>query len=70
LLVSICDIEAKPEPDNLEDSAVFLTTNMTNGNFLLCSLLAVAIGFMAQQSVETLINTSLTLLPFNIKTVA
>jgi hypothetical protein len=26
-------------------------------------------GFLIQQTVETLINTSLTLLPFNIKTV-
>jgi len=36
---------------------------------ILCMLLAVLCGFLAQQSVETLINTSLTLLPFNIRTV-
>jgi len=35
---------------------------------ILSMLLAVLCGFLAQQSVETLINTSLTLLPFNIRT--
>jgi len=41
---------------------------MINGNLILCSLLAAGIGFMIQQSLETLINTSLVLLPFDIKT--
>jgi hypothetical protein len=43
---------------------------MATGTFILCSILAIGCGFLIQQSVETLINTSLTLLPFNIKTVS
>jgi len=39
-------------------------------SLIFCSLLAVGIGFMIQQTVEILINTFSVLLPFNIKTVA
>jgi hypothetical protein len=43
---------------------------MTNGTFLICSVLAIGIGFMIQTSVENLINSSLVLLPFDIKTIS
>lgn len=36
---------------------------------ILCSLLALVCGLLAQQIVETTLNTYLTLLPFNLKTV-
>ena len=36
---------------------------------LICSALAVLCGILAQQAIETFVNTSLTLLPFNIRTV-
>jgi len=39
------------------------------GTTLLCIGLAVLCGFLAQQTVETLLNTYLTILPFNIRTV-
>ncbi|KLL04233.1 MAG: hypothetical protein MRECE_2c142 [Mycoplasmataceae bacterium CE_OT135] len=42
---------------------------MSTGSLIFCSALALLCGFLIQQTVETLINTSLTLLPFNIKTV-
>jgi len=42
---------------------------MSTGSLLFCSALAVLGGFLIQQTLETLLNTSLTLLPFNIKTV-
>ncbi|RHZ36421.1 hypothetical protein GvMRE_I1g733 [endosymbiont GvMRE of Glomus versiforme] len=42
---------------------------MSTGSLIFCSLLAVACGFLIQQTVETLLNTSLTLLPFKIQTV-
>jgi len=41
---------------------------METRNLVLYSFLALGIGFMVQQSAETLINTSLVLLPFNINT--
>jgi len=37
--------------------------------FLFMSLLAILCGFLAQQTVETLVNTALTVLPFKIQTV-
>ena len=40
---------------------------MKGSTFLLCAALAVLMGFLAQQSVEVFVNTSLTLLPFNIR---
>lgn len=43
---------------------------MKGKTFLFCAALAVLMGFFAQQGAETLINTSLTLLPFNIRTVS
>ena len=42
---------------------------MSTGTIIFCSALALVCGFLAQQSIQTLINTYLTLLPFNIKTV-
>ena len=42
---------------------------MSTGSLIFCSALAVLCGFLAQQTVETLLNTSLTLLPFKIQTV-
>jgi len=42
---------------------------MSGTTFLFCAALAVLMGFLAHQTVETLLNTTLTLLPFNIKTV-
>ncbi|WP_322632083.1 hypothetical protein [endosymbiont DhMRE of Dentiscutata heterogama] len=38
--------------------------------FLITSALAVLCGILVQQTIETLINTSLTLLPFNVRTVS
>jgi len=43
--------------------------NMSGKTTLFCMALAILCGFLAQQSIETLINTSLTLFPFNIRTV-
>jgi len=43
---------------------------MSTVPFLICSALAVFCGVLVQQAIETLINTSLTLLPFNIRTVS
>lgn len=43
---------------------------MITQTLVICSLLAVGIGFMIQQVVEHFINTFLVVLPFNIKTVA
>jgi hypothetical protein len=40
-----------------------------SGTTVFCIALAVLCGFLAQQTVETLINTYLTVLPFNIRTV-
>ena len=40
-----------------------------NVNFLITSALAVLCGFLAQQTVETLVNTVLTFLPFKLQTV-
>jgi len=40
-----------------------------NSGFLITSLLAVLCGFLVQQTVETLVNTVLTVLPFKISTV-
>jgi hypothetical protein len=42
---------------------------MSTGSLIFCSLLAVACGFLMQQVVETLVNTCLTVLPFDVKTV-
>jgi len=38
-------------------------------SFIFMSLLALLCGFLAQQTVETLVNTALTVLPFKIQTV-
>ncbi|WNE40126.1 MAG: hypothetical protein GBAus27B_000193 [Mycoplasmataceae bacterium] len=43
---------------------------MNNGTWLICSLLAVGIGIMTQQTIENLINSLLVLSPFDIKTVS
>jgi len=43
---------------------------MANGTLFICSILAIGMGIMIQQSVENLINASLVLLPFDIKTVS
>ena len=40
-----------------------------NAGFLITSLLAVLCGFLAQQTVETLVNTCLVFLPFKVQTV-
>jgi len=40
-----------------------------NSGFLITSLLAVLCGFLAQQTVETLVNTCLVFLPFKVQTV-
>jgi hypothetical protein len=42
---------------------------MKGNTFLFCAALAVLCGFLAHQTVETLLNTTLTVLPFNIRTV-
>jgi hypothetical protein len=39
------------------------------GTTVFCIALAVLCGFLAQQTIETLLNTYLTVLPFNIRTV-
>ena len=41
---------------------------MSASTFLICSVLAVACGYLAQQAVQTLINTYLVLLPLDIRT--
>jgi len=41
---------------------------MSTTSLLFTSALAVLCGFLAQQTVETLVNTALTLLPFDIRT--
>lgn len=40
-----------------------------NASFLLMSALAILCGFLVQQTMETLVNTCLTILPFKIQTV-
>ena len=42
---------------------------MATSSLIFCSLLALLCGFLAQQTIEALMNTALTLLPFNLKTV-
>jgi len=42
---------------------------MSAPTLIICSALAVFCGFLVHQSVETLINTALTFLPLNIRTV-
>ena len=42
---------------------------MSTGSLLFTSALAILCGFLAQQTVETLVNTCLTVLPFKIQTV-
>lgn len=41
---------------------------MTNGTWLICSLLVFGMGIMVQQTIENLLNASLVLAPFDIKT--
>jgi hypothetical protein len=40
-----------------------------NAGFLFASLLALLCGFLAQQTVEALVNTCLVFLPFKVQTV-
>jgi len=42
---------------------------MSTTSLIFCSLLALTLGFLAQQTVESLINTGLVLMPFNVRTV-
>jgi hypothetical protein len=42
---------------------------MSAPTLLICSVLAAFAGFLVHQTVETLVNTALTFLPLNIKTV-
>jgi len=42
---------------------------MSGTTLIICSALAVFAGFLAHQAVETLLNTALTFLPLNIRTV-
>jgi hypothetical protein len=42
---------------------------MSSTSLIFGGLLALLMGFLAQQTMETLINTCLTVLPFNVKTV-
>jgi len=42
---------------------------MSTGSLIFCGVLALLMGFLAQQTVETLMNSALVLLPFNIKTI-
>jgi len=42
---------------------------VSTGSLVFCGALAVLMGFLAQQTIETLVNTALTILPFNVKTV-
>ncbi|CAI2178371.1 2458_t:CDS:2 [Funneliformis geosporum] len=69
LLVSMFVIEPILVKDNLEDSTRFLNKTMSTPTLLICSALAVFCGFLAHQTVETLLNTCLTFLPLNIRTV-
>ena len=46
-----------------------MDNSFSTSTLILVSLLAVTCGFLLQQTAETLINTYLTLLPFNIRTV-
>ena len=42
---------------------------MSTTALIFCGILALTLGFLAQQTVESLINTGLVLMPFNIRTV-
>ena len=42
---------------------------MSTTSLVFGSLLALTMGFLAQQTVESLINTGLVLVPFNVRTV-
>lgn len=42
---------------------------MLTSTLLFCSGLAVLMGFLTQQTIETLVNAYLILMPFNIRTV-
>jgi hypothetical protein len=42
---------------------------MSWGSLVFCGALAVLMGFLAQQTMESLVNLALAFLPFNIKTV-
>jgi hypothetical protein len=56
--------------DNLEDSKTSsINKIMSSVTLLICSALAIFCGFLAHQAVETLLNTALTFLPLNIRTV-
>jgi hypothetical protein len=41
---------------------------MTTTTLIICSSFAVLMGFLTQQTIETLINAYLILMPFNIRT--
>lgn len=43
---------------------------MSTPSFIFVSLLALVIGYLAQQSVEILVNIALAVMPFNIKTIS
>jgi len=42
---------------------------MSTTSLIFCGILALTLGFLAQQTVESLINTGLVLMPFNVRTV-
>jgi hypothetical protein len=42
---------------------------MSTSSLVFCGLLALTMGFLAQQTMESLINSALVLVPFNIRTV-
>ncbi len=42
---------------------------MSTTSLIFCGILALTMGFLAQQTVESLINAGLVLMPFNVRTV-
>ena len=42
---------------------------MSTMSLVFCGVLALVMGFLTQQTIEALVNTCLTFLPFNVRTV-
>jgi hypothetical protein len=68
LVVYISAIELTLDRDNLKDLTKYSNKNMSTTTLITGSVLAAFCGFLTHQILETLINTTLVFIPFNIHT--
>jgi len=68
LAVYISAIELILEPDNWKDLIKYSNKNMSTSILIIGSVFSAFCGFLAHQILETLINTALVFIPFNIHT--